>query len=340
MKTELSTRAEELGKETIQSIYFGGGTPSLLPVKDIDELLNHTGRLFDVANGVEITLETNPDDHDAQKLKQWHRAGVNRLSIGIQSFYDEDLSWMNRAHNAQQAIGCINLSLDAGFKNISADLIYGLPPSTNEQWADNVLRMLSSGINHLSAYALTVEKGTPLQRLIAKGKRTDTSDEKSFNHFQMLVQLIKENGWQQYEVSNFCFGENYSVHNTSYWKGNTYLGIGPSAHSFYRNKRSWNVRNNTRYVEYLEEGKAVWEHESLTKTDLYNEAIMTGLRTKWGIDIDELFTKTGYHLLQHNKAELEKHLQHQHLVLDAGQLKITEKGFFLADGIASSLFII
>lgn len=337
LKHEMALRQNELDGEIIETIYFGGGTPSILEVDEINDLIQTVYNLFEVNENPEITLEANPDDLDKATLYKLAESRVNRLSIGIQSFYEDDLKMMNRAHNSTEAIECLEIATSL-FDNISIDLIYGIPNMSNERWLSNVQRILDLGIPHISCYALTVEERTALNKLIKKGVIPSPEEEVAHQHFMLLIETLKANGYIHYELSNFAKPGYYSKNNSAYWLGKKYLGIGPSAHSFDGVHRSWNIANNSLYIKDISEDKLPREIEELNLTDRYNEYIMTGLRTIWGVDLTRVereFGKT-YHdyLVKLSTPFLEEQLMHK----EGDILTITNKGKFLSDGIASDLF--
>jgi len=336
---EIELQKNYLEGETLQSIYFGGGTPSLLNVNEIENILEAIQKNFKVLKNVEITLEANPDDLKKEKINQLARTPVNRLSIGVQSFSDDDLIWMNRAHNASESLASIKMAQDAGFKNITIDLIYGIPGLTNDNWAKNLETSLSLNINHISSYALTVEPKTPLHTFIEQGKYLNVNDEQSSEQFEILINTLEANNFEQYEISNFAKGKNYSIHNSNYWKNKKYLGIGPSAHSFNIKSRSWNVSNNQLYIKSIEENKINCETEILTTQNRFNEYVMTGLRTMWGCNlnyIEKEFGKENRNKLNENaKSFFDRNL----IIENEGTLFLTKQGKLFADGIASELFL-
>ena len=323
--------------EIVHTIYFGGGTPSLLPIEDLKLLINNLRALFTIADDTEITLEANPDDITEEKLVGWKSAGINRLSIGVQSFFEEDLQWMNRAHNAEQALQSIQLAQQNGFNNITIDLIYGTPTLTDKKWKQNVETALSLNVPHLSCYALTVEPKTTLDRMISLGKKEDVDADKQSRHFQLLMQWMEDAGYEHYEISNFSKPGYRSKHNGSYWQGKPYLGLGPSAHSFNGNSRQWNVANNALYIKSIEQGIVPFEEEQLTSTQQLNEYIMTSLRTMEGLSLKSIKEKW-------NEAEQEivalskKFICRQLMVENDDRLILTKKGKLFADGIAADLF--
>lgn len=326
-------------KESVSTIYFGGGTPSLLPVEDIALMLGVLGKLFTVEDDVEITLETNPDDITAEKLTAWRSLGINRLSIGIQSFVEDDLRWMNRAHTATQALQSIQLAQQAGFNNITIDLIYGTPTLTDEQWYQNVQTAVSLNIPHLSCYALTVEPKTALDKMIATHKIANVDPEKQGRHFELLMQWVKQAGYEHYEISNFAKPGMRSRHNSSYWQGKHYIGLGPSAHSFNGNSRQWNVANNALYIKSIENSAVPFELEELTPTQQLNEYIMTSLRTMEGLNLGFVEQQWGESFGNNIKAEAAQFINNGKMLLLNNQLLLTNAGRLFADGIASDLFL-
>lgn len=337
IKKELLLRKDELNNETIETIYFGGGTPSILEVDEINDLIQTVYQLFSVCEDPEITLEANPDDLDQTTLLKLSQSKVNRLSIGVQSFDEADLKMMNRAHNANEAVTCLEEAIKH-FDNISIDLIYGIPNMSNERWLANVQRVLDLGIPHISCYALTVEERTALNKLIQKGVIPSPKEEVAHAHFMLLIKTLKANGYIHYELSNFAKPTYFSKNNSAYWLGKKYLGIGPSAHSFDGTHRSWNIANNPLYIKEIEAGNLPLEIENLSQSDRYNEYMMTGLRTIWGVAIDRVrqeFGETYFNYLMH---ESQRFIADDLMVLTDGILTITDKGKFLSDGIASDLF--
>lgn len=336
---ELELRKEELQNEEIETIYFGGGTPSLLSVDELQLLIDAIYQNYVVIANPEITLEANPDDLSEEKIVQLSKTSVNRLSIGIQSFFEEDLQLMNRAHNAQEAKNCLSVATRY-FDNITIDLIYGVPNMRNERWRKNLQTAFEFGINHISSYALTVEPKTVLDLFIKQGKYPDVDEAVAKEHFDILVVETAKNGFVHYEISNFGKPNYFSKHNTSYWLGKKYIGIGPSAHSFNKTHRSWNVANNAKYIKAIQEGKLPLEQEKLTKKDQFNEYLMTGLRTIWGVSLEKIEEDFGEEFRKKLLKNAEKFIQQGLLVITNEVLKTTERGKFLADGLASELFII
>lgn len=336
---EIAMRKEELDNETIETIYFGGGTPSVLTNSEIDFILKAVYNNFQVISNPEITLEANPDDLSLERIKQLAESPINRLSIGIQSFFEDDLKMMNRAHNSIEAEMCLAESVKH-FDNISIDLIYGIPGMSNERWLQNVEKALSFGVPHISSYALTVETKTALHKFVQSGAIPQPSDEAAQEHFHLLIDKLEENGFVHYELSNFGKEGYFSKNNTAYWLGKKYLGIGPSAHSYNGSTRSWNINNNALYLKAIEAGELASESEKLTSADRYNEYVMTGLRTIWGVSVSRVEAEFGKQYSTHLMKEADKFIDRGKLIVQDGILKTTKEGKFLADGIASDLFFI
>jgi oxygen-independent coproporphyrinogen-3 oxidase len=336
---EIRMRKNEMGNETVETIYFGGGTPSVLSTEEINFLINVVYENFDVAENPEITLEANPDDLSNEKIFELSESKINRLSIGIQSFFDDDLKTMNRAHNALEAQKSL-AEATKYFENISIDLIYGMPGMSDDKWRSNIETALSFGIPHISSYALTVEPKTALQKLISAGKIPEPSDEVASVHFKILVDTLEANGFIHYELSNFGKENYFSRNNSAYWLGKKYLGIGPSAHSYDGISRSWNVSNNNLYLKSMGGNILPSESETLSETDRYNEYVMTGLRTIWGISLNRISAEFGVEFLEYLLKQAEKFLADDLLSIEDNILKTTKKGKFLADGIASDLFLV
>ncbi len=336
--TELIIRKRELN-QPLQTIYFGGGTPSLLSEQELKQIFNTIHKHYIVVEDAEITLEANPDDLSSNLIVQLHDSQINRLSIGVQSFFAEDLLLMNRAHSAKEALECIQLAKKY-FKNISIDLIYGIPGLTIDRWKENLEITLSLDIPHISCYALTVEPKTALKKFIEQGKVAPVNDEETRSHYELMIDTLENAGYINYEFSNFGKPGYFSQNNTGYWKGKPYLGIGPSAHSFDGNKRSWNISNNIKYIKSINEGNIPLEFEVLSVTDKYNEYIMTGLRTMWGVSLVKVENDFGKRYRDYLLEQVEKHVENQLLYIEDDILKITKKGKFLGDGIASDLFLV
>ena len=337
---EIAFRQNYLQDKNLQSIYFGGGTPSLLSQEQLLQIFETIKKHFNIQPNAEITLEANPDDLSEEKLTELKHTPINRLSIGVQSFFDDDLKWMNRAHNANEAENAIAMAKQKGFENITIDLIYGTPGLTNENWQQNIQKALALGVNHISSYALTVEPKTVLANMIEKGKYADTNEEKAAEQFDILVNTLKVNGFVHYEISNFAKPEFFAKHNSNYWKGKHYLGIGPSAHSFNTVSRSWNVANNQKYLNVLAINELEITDEVLTVNNQINEYIMTGLRTIWGCDLNFIALQFGETEKQRLIKEAAKFIDQDLLEINNNILLTTAKGKFLADGIAADLFLV
>jgi oxygen-independent coproporphyrinogen III oxidase len=325
--------------EPIETIYFGGGTPSILEISDLKFLIDEVYRNYKVVSTPEITVEANPDDLSIETISQLANSPVNRLSIGIQSFFEDDLKLMNRAHNMEEAKKCLEIATQY-FDNISIDLIYGIPNMSNEKWLQNIETALSFNVPHISSYALTVEPKTALHSFIQKGIIPQPDDEVAQAHFQILVDKLSENDFIHYELSNFGKENYFSKNNSSYWLGKKYIGIGPSAHSYDGKNRGWNVSNNALYIKSIQENKLPIEIETLTKTDRYNEYIMTGLRTIWGVSLDRIEEEFGKTYLDYLNQQAAKFVEDHLLFVDENILRTTKNGKFLCDGIASDLFLL
>ena len=336
---EIQMRHTDWQDEPIETIYFGGGTPSVLTVDELHFLLDAVYANFQVIAAPEITLEANPDDLSPEYLLALSQTRINRLSIGIQSFFDADLQLMNRAHNAEQAKQSLALATQY-FDNITLDLIYGMPNMTNDQWLQNIETALSYGIPHISCYALTVEPKTALHSYIQKGQMPPLDEALAAEHFKLLVELLEANGFVHYEFSNFGKPNYFSQNNSSYWLGKKYLGIGPSAHSFDGQSRSWNVSNNAKYIKAIQSQELHSETEILSLTDRYNEYIMTGLRTIWGVSLDKVEKEYGVNYINYLNKQIQSHVQNGLLKIEDGILTTTAQGKFLGDGIAADLFVV
>ena len=340
LATELVLQKHILAKDRIETIYFGGGTPSLLSIAQINYLLETISKNYALASELEITLEANPDDLTAKKLQDLAQTAINRLSIGVQSFDDKILRYMNRSHNTEQALYSIKQAQDLGFENITIDLIYGVPQVSVADWKNTLIKTFDLQVPHISAYALTVEPKTALDSFIKKGKYTALDERLALAHFDVLLDETAKAGFVQYEISNFAQENYYSKHNTAYWQGKKYLGIGPSAHSFYDNTRAWNVSNNLKYIKSLAEHSIPNETEMLSKTNLYNEYLMTQLRTIWGVDLHTIKTKFGKKYQDYFLKQVAKHLISTVIIEENERYKLSQKGKFLADGIISDLFYV
>lgn len=325
--------------EQVGSIYFGGGTPSVLSSASLQKIFDTLVNCFSISADAEITIEANPDDLDAKKIADLRKLPINRFSIGIQSFFEEDLVWMNRAHNANEAVSCIKRSQDAGFENLSIDLIYGYPLLTDEKWSSNINKAIELQTPHISAYALTVEAKTALANAIAKGKQSDMSDEQSASQFLDLTNKLQQGGFEHYEISNYALPGKYAIHNTNYWRGVSYLGIGPSAHGFDRQNRYINVANNEKYLAALSNGKLAETLEELSQTDHVNEYIMTSLRTMWGTDLKKISSSYGEIYVQEIIRQIKPYIENEKVTFSNDIIRLTDKGKLFADGIAADLFV-
>lgn len=334
---EIKLRKSEFQNESVVTIYFGGGTPSRLSIADLRFLIATIYEQYTIVEKPEITLEANPDDLSESYLLELKAIGFNRLSIGIQSFFEDDLKLMNRAHNSAEAKKCLEIATQY-FDNISLDLIYGIPRMSNERWQQNIETALSFGIPHISSYALTVEPKTALNKLIQTGKIASPNDEVAQEHFMILVETLEKKGFVHYELSNFGKENYFSQNNSAYWLGKKYIGIGPSAHSYDGISRSWNVANNALYLKALKNDELPNEVEKLTLEDRYNEYIMTGLRTIWGVSLVRIEQEFGSDFLNYLKKQSQKFIDDGLLSITDNILKPTLKGKFLTDGIASDLF--
>ncbi len=337
--TELLKKKDRVTGQ-VGSIYFGGGTPSVLPAKSFEKIFNTLTRHFSISSGAEITIEANPDDLHAKKIAELRQLPVNRFSIGIQSFFEEDLIWMNRAHNAAEAEDCIKRSQDAGFENLSIDLIYGYPLLSDSKWLHNINKAIEFQTPHISAYSLTVEPRTALASAIKKGQQPPVNDEQSAAQFIILTDQLKKGGFEHYEISNFSQPGKYAVHNTNYWRGIPYLGIGPSAHGFDGQTRYLNMASNAAYLSAIQAGNLAETIEELNIYDRFNEYIMTSLRTMWGTGLRKIEADFGKlflaEILKNSKPFVEK----QWLVKQDEHLVLTQEGKLFADHIASELFLI
>lgn len=335
---ELEIRSNDWKDEQFQTIYFGGGTPSILTSDQLKKLIDQVRSNYRVSEELEITLECNPDDCSLDHLRKWKDLGVNRLSIGIQSFNDHQLKWMNRSHRSADSLAAVRNAKEVGFDELSLDLMYGLPDMSLEEWKDQLDKIIALNPEHLSAYCLTVENKTALSKWVKEGKLVVSSNEEQSEQFELLVSTLKEAGYEQYEISNFARNGHYSKHNTSYWKGTKYVGIGPSAHGYDQEKRYWNQANNRTYLAELKKGILPQTIEVLSAFDRFNELVMIGLRTKWGISKEQLFENISpdkeWHQIVTDYEDKNLLVQTQDFIV------LTEDGRLLADAIASELFII
>ena len=336
---EIELRKNEI-TSPIETIYFGGGTPSILKEFELNEIFNQLQKHFNLSHLKEVTLEANPDDLTKEKLAFFKTTPINRFSIGVQSFFEEDLRLMNRAHNAVEAERCIKLAQDFGFDNLTIDLIYGSNTTTHDMWHYNLQKAVDLNINHISSYALTVEEKTILNRKIEKGEWKPINDQHQSDQFDYLVKFLAKNGFIQYEISNFGKPGYFSQHNSNYWKGIPYIGIGPSAHSYFGNQRAWNIANNTNYIKSIQANQLPIEIEELSIEDQFNEYIMIGLRTIYGINPEEIKKRFGNNLTNHFNTEIKKLFEENLIQQTKDKIILTENAKFFADGIASRLFYI
>lgn len=336
IKVELEQRASYLKGALIETVYFGGGTPSLLTVEEINALWEVIAKHYNLAAQLEVTLESNPDDLSAAYLLALRQTPINRLSIGVQSFFEEDLQFMNRVHNAEEAKKCILQAQEVGFNELTIDLIYGASTTTMSRWEQNLAWVFEQQIPHLSCYALTVEPKTALAHFVDKGKVAAPSDELAAAQFEFLLAALVTNGYEQYEISNFCRPPHYAQHNTNYWKGKAYLGVGPAAHSFDGGSRRWNVANNAHYIKAIHEGTTYWETETLTAAEQYNEYIMTALRTKWGVEKTKLAAWPTWKPIF--EAAAAPFLASGQLLEVETAYKLSDEGKLLTDYITAALF--
>lgn len=335
---EIEKRKNELGNNKLSSIYFGGGTPSLLTTKELELLIDTVYKNYTIIDNPEITLEANPDDLSGKKIKELAKLPINRLSIGVQSFFKQDLKMMNRAHSAKEAKKSLEKATHH-FNNITIDLIYGIPNMTTYRWLKNIKTALEFNIQHISSYALTIEPKTALEYFIRKGKINSPKDEITHEHFTVLTEELEKKDFIHYELSNFGKTGFFSVANTAYWQGKKYIGIGPSAHSFNGKERSRNIANNIKYIKAIKSGKVVSsEIEKLSKTDQYNEYVMTGLRTMWGVSLQKIEQNFGTKYTEYLKKQAQIFISNNVLCLENNILKTTQKGKFLTDGITANLF--
>ena len=339
LKKEISLRKNYLDGSKIETVYFGGGTPSLLSASELMYIFEELYRHFEISTTAEITLEANPDDLTSKKIKELKQTPVNRLSIGVQSFQEEDLKWMNRAHNSGEALSAVKMAQDHGLENISIDLIYGIPGLSEHRWRNNLQIAFALNIKHISAYCLTVEPKTALAHEIQSGKIKDVDEEQSAAHFQIMLEAMKNNDFIQYEISNFCKEGFYSKHNSNYWLKEKYLGLGPSAHSYNGSTRQWNISNNGLYIQSLEKNELNFEQEKLSVEQRYNEYVMTSLRTIWGTSLNEILTNYGEQFSSYCLEEAKKYIESKDLLLSENKLFLTDKGKLLADKIASDVFV-
>jgi len=336
---ELEIRKTYLRGEKLSTIYFGGGTPSLFQAQTLASIIEKATKVFGIDKNAEITVEANPDDINERWLSDLQKTDVNRLSIGVQSFDDKDLKYLNRTHTAARAEDSIKQALDHGFDNLSIDLIYGSPMLDDGAWSENISKAMLTEVPHISAYALTVEPGTALDHFIRKGKYKPVDDANAARQFNMILKELDAAGFEHYEISNFCRPGQYSKHNTSYWFGEKYIGVGPSAHSYDEKSRQWNVSNLKSYIASVDKSEVDFEREILSTSQKFNEYLMTAIRTLWGIDLEKVKTDFGEDLLGHLLNEAQPYLENNQIKLSQKKITLTNKGKFFADGIAAGMFV-
>lgn len=344
LKKEAVIRKSYINNEEVKTVYFGGGTPSLLKPDEVQSVIDVLYKNFNISGNAEITLEANPDTVSMELLKDFNTVGINRLSVGIQSFHDDDLQYLSRKHDSEHALQVLDWANMIGFQEVTMDLIYGIPTLTEEKWARNLDIFFSKGISHLSAYALTIEPKTALGQRIGKGVAAPVDEDATIRHYEMLVERAEKEGFEHYEISNFAKPGHYSRHNCSYWTGEKYLGLGPSAHSFDGVSRQWNVANVTEYCKLISDFQNSlemnwFEKEILTSDDRYNEYVMTSLRTRWGCDIVEIREKFGEKYQKCFEKNIVPYLEDGRLVRNGSCYALTENGMLFADGIAAELFV-
>jgi len=338
LKKEIELQKNYLGTKKINTIYLGGGTPSILNQVELMQIFDTIDKHFEISKDAEITLEANPDDLTKNKIKELKNTPINRFSIGIQSFYDEDLKLMNRAHNSHEAVSAVKGAQDAGFENITIDLIYGIPNLTEHRWRNNLQNAFLLDVKHISAYCLTVEPKTVLAHQVKTKQIKNVDEQQSSEQFEIMLEAMKQQGFVQYEISNFCKDNYYSKHNSNYWLKENYLGLGPSAHSYNGTTRQWNVSNNALYIKGIDENKLNFELEELSDSQRYNEYILTSLRTIWGTSLDIISSSYGNDYNTYCLKEAEKYILSEDVKIEANKLFLTDKGKLIADKIASDLF--
>lgn len=339
LKKEIVLRKNYLGNETVRTIYFGGGTPSLLSVKNIEEILELLNKNYEIISSPEITLEINPDTIDRVKMSALKQLGTNRMSVGIQSFHDDDLKYLGRRHDSRHAMQVLEDLKHTNFEKITLDLIYGMPTLTEEKWNKNLDIFFSTGFTHLSAYALTVEPKTILGQRIEKGDLQNISEDDAIRHYNILVERTKENGFEHYEISNFAIPGFRSQHNSIYWMDEKYLGLGASAHSYNGNSRQWNISNLTKYIQLVGNSDGYFEKEILSTDDKFNEYVMTSLRTSWGCNIEKIEYDYGKSYAHHFLKNIKKYLDNGEMLKENNTYFLSEEGKLFADGIAADLFL-
>ena len=340
IKKEAALRKDYAGGETVETVYLGGGTPSQLAGQQVKDIIGHIYNIYSVSENAETTIEMNPDDISLPLLQSLKEAGVNRLSMGIQTFNEQNLKFLNRRHTAAEAIDKVKMCKDCGFDNISIDLIYGMPVESHDDWIADIEKAISLGTQHISAYHLIYEEGTRMTQLLEQGIITETDEEESLSQFKTMIDMLKSAGFVHYEISNFCKPGFESKHNSSYWKGKKYTGIGPSAHSFDGNNRQWNIANLDEYIYKVNNGQQFWEEEILSTAEKYNDLILTSLRTMWGLDMNMLERSFGKIYLDYCMKNAMPHIERGTLSLQDGIMKLTENGIFVSDDIMSDLMYV
>ena len=338
MIKEISYRKDYLEDKNLSSVYFGGGTPSILGEDHLSRIFDAIRKQFNIVDGAEITFEANPEDISQDKLQSWHSLGINRLSIGIQSFHQVDLDWMNRIHNIQQSENALDLVDAFGKLDYSMDLIFGSETTTDEIWLDNLNRTIARKPSHISCYALTIEESTPLQHFVTKGKKKESPQETIKIQFYLGRKLLTEAGYDHYEISNYSLPGKNAIHNGNYWKSKPYLGIGPAAHSYNKDSRSWNFANNATYIKSINENQTAEVSEQLSEQDQYNEYIMTRLRTKWGVNKQELIANFSAKYTDHFFEEVQKGIKEGFIIENESTFALSEKSLIIADTVSSDLF--
>ena len=338
MKKELKLRKDYLDHSSISTIYFGGGTPSVYQPDQIESLIDEVAKYWNIDSNAEITLEANPDDLDRNYLDQLRKSSVNRLSVGIQSFHDEDLILMNRRHTGKQAFETIKRAQDYGFDNISVDQIYGVPGLSMEKWQENLDLVFDLNIQHISSYHLMYDPDTVFARKLEKGQLIEVDEEESFNQFKYLITEARRNGFIHYEISNFCKEGYISRHNSSYWQQKQYLGVGPSAHSYNNREREWNIAHNYKYMKAINEGTSFSEKEVLGFHDHFNDFVLTSLRTYWGMDLEQVRKQFGEEFHQHCLKKTTKYIKSGHIRQEGNSIILTDKGVFVSNDIMSDFF--
>ena len=337
---EVLLQKDYFENEKIETLYFGGGTPSVLCIEDLSKIIDKIYKTFDLSELKEFTIEANPEDLTEKYINDINKLGVNRLSVGIQSFFDNDLKLMNRNHTAEQSKKAIENILLSDIKNFSLDLIYGLPNSDIKKWEKNITEAIKFNPEHISAYHLTYEPLTVFYKYLQKNRIIPVSESQSLEQYNLLINILSDNDFEHYEISNFAKNKKYSLHNTNYWNNKKYLGLGPSAHSFNKTSRQWNVANLTKYIEAINNRQQFFEKEILSTKDKFNDYIITSLRTKWGIKISELQNNFNSNFVKHFEKIKQKYIANNNAVCSNGIFRLTEKGFLISNKIFEDFIII